>query len=167
MVLEINNNNIIPRVKNLIQTNQAMTVATASGNTAWAAPVYYVNKRACFYFFSNPATRHVEESLASGQAACTIYDDDKSWENLLGLQMSGSIQIVTNRMNASKAILAYVKKFPVVKTFFPNIKNAALNNFIRQFHANLYCFIPEFILFMDNSVHFGFRTEITKESLFK
>ena len=144
-----------------------MTLATALNSKAWAAPVYYVNKKACFYFFSNPAARHVKDALASGQAACTIYDDDTSWQNLLGLQMSGSIQIVANRMDASKAILAYVKKFPIVKTFFPNIKNAALNDFIRQFHANLYCFIPEFILFMDNSVHFGFRTEITKESLFK
>ncbi|MBC2717839.1 MAG: hypothetical protein HF978_21255 [Desulfobacteraceae bacterium] len=167
MAPEINNRLITHRVKNLIKNSQAMTLATASNNKAWAAPVYYVNKRACFYFFSNPNSRHIEEAFASGQAGCTIYAQDASWQNLLGLQMSGKILIVPGGIEASKAILAYVKKFPIVKTFFPNIKNADLSDFICKFHAKLYCFIPEFIFFMDNSVNFGFRKEIKKESLFE
>ena len=163
MAPKINNSHMMPRVRNLILNNQAMTLATAEKNKAWAAPVFYVNKELSFYFFSNPNSRHIKEALESGQAACTIYEKDTSWQNLIGLQMSGKILMVPGGVEASKAILAYVKKFPLVKTFFSRIKNLNLNDFSSKFHAKLYCFIPDFIFFMDNSVNFGFRTEITPE----
>ena len=171
MALEINNSHIIPHVKTLIQNNQTMTLATAEKNKAWAAPVFYVNTGACFYFFSNPNARHIEEALASGHAACAIYTQDASWQSLMGLQMSGKILITSGSVESSKAFFAYVKKFPLVKTSFSNIKNISLNDFLCKFHAKLYCFIPEFIFFMDNSIEFGFRTEIKteiiKDTLFK
>ena len=163
---KINNNHIIPRIKLLSLNNQTMTLATAVNNTAWAAPVFYVNKGSCFYFFSNPTARHIEEALASGQAACSIYAEDASWQNLMGLQMSGKILSVAGHAEASKALFAYVKKFPLVKSFFSDLKNISLDDFIRKFHAKLYYFIPEFIFFMDNSIHFGFREEIKKDTLF-
>ncbi len=171
MAPETTNNRITPRVKNLIGNNQTMTLATTGKNKAWAAPVFYVNKGSGFYFFSNPNARHIEEALASGQAGCTIYAQDASWKNLMGLQMSGKVLIVTGGMEASKAIIAYVKKFPTIKTFFSSIKDLDLNDFKCKFHAKLYCFIPDYIFLMDNSVHFGFRTEIKpeikKDTLFK
>ncbi len=161
---------MIPRVKNLIQKNQTMTLATAIDSQAWAAPVFYVNKGPCLYFFSNPKARHIKEALESGQAACTIFAQDASWQNLMGLQMSGKVETISGSVEASKVILAYVKKFSLVKTLFPDIKNIGLNEFSTRLHAKLYCFIPESILFMDNSVHFGFRTElktgIKKDTLF-
>ena len=167
MTPKINNSHIIPRAKNLIQNNQTMTLATTDKNNAWAAPVFYVNTGARFYFFSNPNARHIEEALASGQAACAIYAQDASWQSLMGLQISGKILIAPGSGESSKALFAYVKKFPTVKTFFSDIKNISLNNFSRKFHAKLYCFIPKFIFFMDNSVSFGFREEIKKDTLFK
>ena len=163
MAPEINNRHMMPRVKNLILNNQTMTLATAIRNQAWAAPVFYVNKASSFYFFSNPNSRHIEDALASGQAACTIYEKNTSWQSLMGLQMAGKILMVPGGVEASKAILAYIKKFPLVKTFFPRIKDLDLNDFSHKFHAKLYCFIPDSIFFMDNSVHFGFRTEIELE----
>ena len=135
-----------------------MTLATACDNKAWAAPVFYVSTGSGFYFFSNPDARHIEEALASGQAACTIHEEDASWQNLAGLQMSGKVMPISVGVEASKVILAYVKKFPLVKPFFSGIPKISLNDFICKFHANLYCFIPERIFLMDNSVEFGFRT---------
>lgn len=170
-----NNERLIIRAKKLIQNNQAMTLSTAMKDQAWAAPVFYVNSGDSFYFFSSPNARHIAEALASGQAACTIYEEGASWQNLLGLQMSGKVLNVSAGIEASKAFLAYVKKFPLVKTFFSDIKNIGLNDFSTRLHTKLYCFIPESVLFMDNSVHFGFRTEIKsdikpdikKDTLFK
>ncbi len=137
MTPKINNSQIRIRVKNLILNNQTMTLATAIDNQAWAAPVFYVNFDQNFYFFSNPDARHIKEGFASGQVACTIYAEDASWQNLMGLQMSGNILNVPGGMEASKAILAYVIKFPLVKTIFSDIKNIGLNNFSDKLHAKL------------------------------
>jgi len=166
MTPEKNNSDSLLRVKNLIQQSQSMTLATASDNNPWAAPVYYATCGAGFYFFSNPNARHIKEALASGNAAAAIYAQGSAWQNLLGLQMSGKLSAVSGGVKASRAVLAYVKKFPIVKTFFSEIKNLNLNDFTCKFHAKLYCFHPDLIFFMDNSVEFGFREEIHKDTLF-
>ena len=161
--MNTNSNN---SVKKLISDSHSMTIATASENIAWAAPVYYVNIGLCFYFFSNFESRHIKETLSSGQAACTIHAESSSWEELCGLQMSGNILEVKGVLEASPAIRMYVKKFPLTKSFFPSIKNLNLNSFLAKFHAKFYCFHPELIYYMDNSVEFGHRKEISKDVLF-
>ena len=146
-----------------------MTIATSGENTAytaWAAPVYYANVDKCFYFFSNPESRHINEALSSGQAACAIHAEQSTWEALCGLQMSGKILEVKGASEASAAIRMYVLKFPLVKSFFSSVKNLNLNSFLNKFHAKLYCFAPELIYYMDNSITFGHRKEIRKDELF-
>jgi uncharacterized protein YhbP (UPF0306 family) len=157
-----NNSNI----KTLIQDNHTMTIATASENNAWAAPVYYVSPKSLFYFFSNPESKHIKETQVSGQAACAIFAQSPSWEELCGIQMTGYIRQVTSVTDAATAIRAYVVKFPLIQSFFSNVKNLTLNSFIRKFNANLYCFYPKLIYYMDNSIGFGHRKEISKETLF-
>jgi uncharacterized protein YhbP (UPF0306 family) len=144
-----------------------MTIATASENNAWAAPVYYVNIGFCFYFFSNPESRHIKETLSSGQAACTIHAERSSWEELCGLQMAGRVTEVKPASEASTAIRMYVSKFPLIRSFFSSVKNLNLNSFLNKFHAKLYCFQPESTYYMDNSIEFGHRKEISKDALFK
>ncbi len=166
MTTERTDKSEISCAKNLIHSSQVMTLATASANNPWAAPVYYVVCGSGLYFFSSPESRHIEEALASGQAACAIYAETTSWQNLMGLQMTGKILIVSGGVESSKAILAYVTKFPFVKTFFSNIKSIDLNDFSSKLHAKLYVFKPELIYFMINSVKFGCREKIDKDALF-
>lgn len=167
MTTEKTHTDSIQRITHLIRHSRTMTLATAADNAPWAAPVYYAALGPAFYFLSSPKARHIEAALASGIAAGAIYADDDSWRNLLGIQMSGRVSAVPAGVKASNAILAYIRKFPMVKTFFSGIKDIGLNDFSRQFNAGLYCFIPETIFFMDNSVSFGFRKEIKKDSLFQ
>jgi len=156
---------IISRANDVISSGHTMTLATADDNAPWAAPVYYANIGSFFYFFSSPESRHIRNALASGRAACAIYIEGGSWQNLQGIQMSGKIVEISRADQGSKAVIAYVKKFPLVKTFFSSVKNLNLNSFISRFHASLYCFQPDYIVFMDNTVEFGFRQEIPKDAL--
>jgi uncharacterized protein YhbP (UPF0306 family) len=156
---------IISRANRLISSGHTMTLATALDNTPWAAPVYYANIRDCFYFFSSPDARHIQNALASGHAACAIYAEGGSWQTLQGLQMSGKIIKISHAGHASAAVIAYVKKFPLVKTFFSSVKNLSVSHFKSRFHATLYSFQPDTIVFMDNAVDFGFRQEISKDAL--
>jgi len=156
---------IISRANRLISSGHAMTLATAIGNASWAAPVYYANIRDCFYFFSSPDARHIQDALAAGHAACAIHAEGGSWQTLQGLQMSGKITRISEAGHASAAVIAYVKKFPLVKTFFSSVKNLSVSNFSSRFHATLYSFQPDYIVFMDNAVGLGFRREISKDAL--
>jgi len=80
--------------------------------------------------------------------------------------MSGKIIEVTGVLEASTAIGKYVSKFSMLKSFFTNVKNLNLDSFLARFHAKLYCFRPESIYYMDNSIEFGHRNEIKKDALF-
>ena len=80
--------------EDLVNTENTMTLTTAQLNVAWAAPVYYVFLNSCFYFFSNPTSRHIQESLASGQTASAVYASASSWQEIRGIQMAGSIEAV-------------------------------------------------------------------------
>lgn len=137
----------------------AMTLATASGNAAWAAPVYYVFYKTAFYFFSDPDSRHIREALAGGQAAAAIYPLADTWQGIRGLQMSGRISPVHPGLAGIKALGAYIAKFPFTKDFFEPGQALDLANFTERFRVRLYRFDPHLVFYLDNQIRFGFRVE--------
>ena len=145
---------------NLIEGQSTMTLATAQENTAWAAPVYYVFCRSAFYFFSDPESRHIQESLAGCLASAAIHSDEALWEEIRGVQMSGSIDMVSGKLEAVETIGKYLKKFGFTKDFFSKGQAMDLDAFAKRFHVRLYKFNPSIIYYLDNSIRFGFREEV-------
>ena len=144
----------------LIQEQSTMTLATAKGNVPWSAPIYYVFFKSCFYFFSDPTSRHIQESLASGQASCSIYANASTWQEIRGIQMSGKIETVPARLRTIEVIRVYLKKFPFTKDFFKPGQTMDLNAFAKRFKVKLYRFKPTRLYYLDNSIRFGFREEV-------
>ena len=144
----------------LIEEQSTMTLATAKGNVAWSAPVYYVFFKSSFYFFSDPTSRHIHESLASGQASCSIYANASTWQEIRGIQMSGHVETVAPRLGAIEVIRAYLKKFPFTKDFFKPGQALDLEAFVKRFKVKLYRFKPTLVYYLDNSIRFGFREEV-------
>ncbi len=144
----------------LIAEQSTMTLATAKGDMAWSAPVYYVYVKSCFYFFSDPTSRHIEESLGGHQAASSIYANASSWQDIRGIQMSGQIEVVPVRFGSVQVIRAYLKKFPFTKDFFKPGEAMDLDAFAKRFKVRLYRFKPTLVYYMDNSIRFGFREEV-------
>ena len=151
--------------KDLIEAQNTMTVATAQAQVAWAAPVYYVFSNSCFYFFSEPGSRHVMESLASGQASSAIYASGASWQEIRGIQMSGTIESVSVGFEAMEAVRAYLKKFSFTREFFSSREDLDINAFAKRFRVKLYRFKPDLIYYMDNSIRFGFRERVDFEGI--
>lgn len=137
-----------------------MTLATAGGEAAWAAPVYYVFYRSRFYFFSDPTSRHVKEALNAGQSAAAIHTDASSWQEIRGIQMSGVIAEVSPGLEAFKAVDAYLKKFPFTKEFFANAEKLDLAAFLKRFRVRLYSLSPHTVYYLDNRIRFGFRERV-------
>ena len=147
--------------EDLMRAESTMTLGTARGNMAWCAPIYYIYVKHCFYFFSDPASRHIQESLANTQASSAIYAPASTWQEIRGVQMSGSVETISPGLEAIEVVRAYLKKFPFTKDFFSPGQALNLSAFTSRFRVKLYRFKPSLIYYMDNSIRFGFREEIT------
>ena len=144
----------------LINDQSTMSLATAKGDNAWAAPVYYVLYKSAFYFFSSPDSRHIVEAMDSGQASAAIYPTASTWKEIKGIQMSGGIRSAGLGVTALQALRAYIAKFPFTKEFFEPGQAVNLENFGKRFRVKLYRFDPDTVLYLDNQIEFGFRTEV-------
>lgn len=144
----------------LIQNQSIMTLATRKNTEVWAAPVYYVYHKFGFYFFSDPGSRHIQEALESGQIAVAIHVPSRHWREIRGMQMSGQVEHVSGKIEPSKAVGAYLKKFPFTKEFITPGVILDIAAFKERFRVNLYRFAPSVAYYLDNRIRFGFREEI-------
>jgi uncharacterized protein YhbP (UPF0306 family) len=149
------------RAEGLIAEQNTMTIATAQKDRAWAAPVYYANVGFNFYFFSDPTSRHIQETLESGQASAAIFVPASTWQAIRGIQMSGSIRPLSPGMEALKAVRAYLKKYPFTKEFFDGGQKLTLDAFVKRFRVHLYRFKPSLLYYLDNGIRFSFRQEVS------
>lgn len=145
--------------RELIRSECVMALATAGEGGAWAAPVYYVFFRGAFYFFSNPESRHIQES-EGGQAAAAIYPEAASWKEIRGIQMSGRIRGVRPGPKALGAGLAYAAKYPFIREFFGPGEEVDPERIAGRFRARLYRFTPDLVFYLDNRIRFGFRKAV-------
>lgn len=156
-----NENQLKTLALRLVQEQSTMTLATAGPEGPWAAPVYYAFLESAFYFFSDPSSRHIEESLGSGRASAAVFAQASSWQDIRGLQMSGAVEAVSAGTTAFKALRAYLAKFPFTKEFFKPGDLMDLNAFSSRFRVRLYRFKPALVYYLDNGVKFGFRERVS------
>ena len=142
-----------------------MTLATAAGDEAWAAPVYYVFFRSAFYFLSSPESRHIKEALDNGRASSAIYASGSTWQEIRGLQMTGRIHPVSGGIEAFQGLREYLKKYPFTKEFFKNDTPMDPKRFWERFGVKLYRFRPSLVYYLDNRIRFAFREEVTLNAL--
>jgi uncharacterized protein YhbP (UPF0306 family) len=144
----------------LADEQTTMTLATASENEAWAAPVYYVRYKSAFYFLSDPQSRHIHEALQSGQSSAAVHAAASTWQEIRGLQMTGAIEPVEGGIEALQALKEYLKKYPFTKELFG--KNAVLDirSFRERFGVRLYKFSPSLVYYLDNQIRFAFRETV-------
>lgn len=145
----------------LVAEQTTMTLATASQDVAWAAPVYYVFFKSGFYFLSDPQSRHIQEALQSGQAASAIHAAASTWQEIRGLQMAGAIEAVESGLEALGALKEYLKKYPFTREFFGQNAPLDLRSFSQRFGVKLYKFVPARVFYLDNRIRFAFKETVT------
>ena len=146
--------------KRLIAEQNTLTLATALQNIPWAAAVYYVNREFTLYFFSDPASRHIRESMNSGQASAAISVPASTWKEIRGIQASGVVSAVSPGLESINALRAYLKKYPFTKEFFDSNQDINLDAIVKKFKVRLYRFQPTLLYYMDNGIRFGFRKNV-------
>lgn len=148
------------RAVQLINRQNTMTLATSAGESAWAAPVYFVYDGGAFYFFSDPASRHIREGLAVGGSSAAIHAPSVEWRDICGIQMSGKLMPVPLGREAATAFGAYLKKYPFCREFFSPGSIMKLETFVGRFKAKLYKFVPGRVYYQDNLIKFGHRERV-------
>ena len=144
----------------LVGNQSTMTLCTALQDTPWAAPVYYVNLDFQFFFFSDPKSRHIQESQSAGRAAAAVFHASTSWQEIRGVQMSGEIDALWPGVEAFRALRAYLKKFPFTGEFFNAGEPLDLEGFSKRFRVRLYCFRPDLLYYLDNRIRFSYREKV-------
>jgi len=147
--------------RRLAVEQNTLTLATAEGDTAWAAPVYYVFVKSTFYFLSGPNSRHITEALKNGQASAAVHAAASTWKQIKGLQMTGTVRAVKPGLEAVQVLRAYLKKYPFTTEFFKDNNPLDFDTFTERFGVKLYGFIPSLVYYLDNQIRFAFREEVT------
>ena len=127
-----------------------MTIATSGPDREpHAADVYFAcDEQLTLYFFSDPSSQHGVDIHRDPRAAITIHADQVGWEQILGLQMRGVIEVISSRTLWQQAWEVYREKFPFVNDLEAVV---AVNQ--------MYGFKPGWIRLVDNSQGFGFIQE--------
>jgi len=147
-------------VNGFLSRNNVMTVCTAMDGIPWCASVYYVHQADTFYFFSSSDSRHIRQAVTNPRASAGVSPDSDNWQSIQGVQMSGSISLVTSVSEKAAAVRAYLKKFPFVGDFLMSWK---LNGHFfskKLTKMDLYKFQADEVLFLDNRSGFGHRVPV-------
>ena len=145
----------------LLHSQHIMTLATCDGKKAWAAPVYYVLNSKAFYFFSNPESRHIKNSLGGHFVSAEVHEPSSGWSDIKGVQMEGRIEEGGFDLASTSAYALFIGRF----TFIHEMGKAPLSPMLSlsaleaSFKVSWYKFMPEKVYYLDNSIRFGYREE--------
>jgi uncharacterized protein YhbP (UPF0306 family) len=77
--------------RNIIKSNQYMSLATCHYNDTWIAPVSYVTDNDYnFYFVSHAKSKHVIHAMLNNNVAMSIFDSTQTQGEGNGIQIKGT-----------------------------------------------------------------------------
>ena len=137
-----------------------MVLATEEERVPWTAPVYYVYTQPNFYFFSSPKSRHIRQAGRGKAVAASIFSDSDQWQQIQGLQMTGTLTEVKKSAERIKASAKFLVKFPFAKPFLQSDQSHQAKAPNVADRVKLYTFIPEASFYVNNRLGFGNRLPI-------
>ena len=146
------------RMHDYLRTHHVATLATMAVDGPWAAAVFYVNDGNTLYFLSSPNSRHCCNLKQDARAAATIQADYSDWPEIKGVQLEGKVSLLCGA-EEDLARRLYTEKFPLVGKL--GQAPAAIVTALAR--VRWYRLAPTRLFFIDNSIGFGQRDEITGE----
>ncbi len=143
------------RALEYLASHQVLTLATHGPEGPWAAAVFYVNAGFSLYFLSSPTSRHALDFAVHPTVAATVQEDYDDWREIKGVQLVGTVEVLSGSAEASAKAL-YAAKFPLVAgddAMLPEIAAAlAKVRWYRLAAVRAY--------FIDNAAGFGLRQQV-------
>lgn len=146
------------QVLDYLRSHNTMTLATSTGDSPWAATVFFASDDLRLYFFSAPDSRHGQNLAVNPRVAVTIQEDYHDWRAIKGIQLEGRVELVDGVLEKAKAMAIYARKYPdVIKLFTDPGSGVFYKAFLK---VKFYCVTPEKLFYIDNAQGFGKRQEL-------
>lgn len=147
---------LIEELQAYLGQRSTMTLATIGEEGApQSAPLFFVaDEKLNLYFVSDVDSQHGHNILQRPEVAVSIYSETFKWQDIKGIQLEGTAQLITDRIDEKRAWSLYKSKFPFVIAFANKV--SASNWFIVR---------PTWIRWIDNQVGFGYKRELSSEDL--
>ena len=151
----------VAKIHSLLKECNVMSLATCEDNTPWAASVFFVADDIFnLYFISGQSSRHSQNAATNPRIAVTINKDHSDWFTISGLQIEGGVAVASVQ-ERERVLALYLNKFPNLSRLRDNPSNEQEKLIVdRLMASDFYCLTPRKIRLIDNSMGFGFKTEI-------
>ena len=135
-----------------LEEHRVLTLATNGPLGLWAAAVFYASDDFLLYFLSAGHTRHAQNLNADSQVAATIQEDYADWPEIQGIQLEGTVDLLSGG-ERDEAIALFRAKYP-----FVGAAGGAIREALER--VDWYRLTPTLLYFIDNSKGFGHRDQI-------
>lgn len=126
----------------LLREQNTLALATTDDTgEACIAPLFYIaDEGLSLFWLSSRASLHSVNLIRTPRAAATVFRHADNWKEIRGVQMRGSVTVITDRKRRREVIKTYCQRFKLKSVFRGTIRQCAL-----------FEFRPEFIRYIDNS----------------
>ena len=138
-------------IRDFLETQSTVALATvnAAGHPE-TAPVFYVSDdQFNLYWLSTTQVAHSVNLSAHSQVSGSICPATWQWEDIVGLQIKGEARAISDERVREQILLIYLRKFQLPPSF---------DNLIAS--STLYVLRPTWLRWVNNSVQFGYKTEL-------
>jgi len=142
-------------VEVLLDGHNTMSLATTRNGSVYAASLFYASDGLTLYYLSDPGSAHSVNISLNPEVAVTISKDHSEWKTVRGLQMRGRAYEVPE-CESEPARNIFEKKYPFLAGLLgmPDLFRGACG-------IAFYKVVPETVRLIDNSVHFGYKAELS------
>jgi uncharacterized protein YhbP (UPF0306 family) len=145
----------LERIANLLREETTLSLATVNeSGEACVAPLFYiVDEQLSLYWLSSESSLHSVNLRCVPGAAITVYRHAVKWKDIRGVQMRGSVTVITDPKVRRTVVKTYCRRFQLKAIFRLAISRCAL-----------YKFTPNFIRSIDNSESFAGKVELERSA---
>ena len=141
----------LEKIRVLLRSQTTLVLATVGEDSLpRSTPLFFIaDNDLRLYWFSSRSSLHSRNCARNPEASIAITKEAHRWQQIEGVQMQGSVSIVTDRSLRSEIARAYSARFQLGNLFAFTIRR-----------SSLYCFWPSWVRYLDNSRRFGYRFEL-------
>lgn len=139
----------------LLREENTLALATVDerGEPCIAPLFYLAGPDLSLFWLSSRKSLHSRNLIRSPRASATVYRHAETWKAIRGVQMRGSVAVVTDPARRKALIKLYCKRFELGTVF-----RLAIGQ------CDLYEFRPDFFRYIDNAKHFGYKFEVSRQT---
>jgi uncharacterized protein YhbP (UPF0306 family) len=143
------------RIAALLRQESTLALATvdAQGEPCIAPLFYIADEHLALFWLSSPSSLHSRNIVRAPKASATVSRHAERWKDIRGVQMRGTVAVVTEPSRRKALIKLYCERFQLGSVFRLVIGR-----------SRLYEFRPTFFRYLDNSKRFGYTFEVTLDA---